>query len=98
MTINKELIKEELIKIANDLLINYSEPDFVENISIMRMGDETTFLGSLKVFDEKNLNPIKSELEKQLKSYGKLTIRDQKVVPCCAPKHFHISFNISITD
>ena len=23
MTINKELIKEELIKIANDLLINY---------------------------------------------------------------------------
>lgn len=96
MTINKGQIKKELIKISNDLLIKHSEPDFIEDISIMHMGDKTTFLGSLKVFDEKNLNSIKRDLEKQLRNYGSLTIRDQKVVPCCAPKHFHISFNISI--
>ena len=48
---DKDQIKKELIDISNDILTKYSEPDVVEDISVMNMSAKTVFLGSLKVFN-----------------------------------------------
>ena len=93
---DKETIKTELIDISNNLLAKYEEPDTVETISVMNMSAKTVFLGSLRVFNEDSVSKIKKDLEKEINSYGEISIRDEKVVPCCAPKYYHISFNISI--
>ena len=34
----------------------------------------------------------------QLKGYGELIVRDQRVTPCCSPSYIHVSFNITITN
>ena len=93
---DKEAIKKELVDESNNILAKYSEMEPVDSVSVMNMASKTVFLGSLRVYDENNVSKIKKDLKKQLKSFGDLTIRDQKVVPCCAPSYIHISFNISI--
>ncbi|MBE6499822.1 MAG: hypothetical protein E7Z80_04670 [Methanobrevibacter thaueri] len=94
---DKQVIKNELVDKSNNILAKYAEPDIVESISVMNMAAKTVFLGSLRVYNEDNVKNIKKDLEKQLRDYGELTIRDEKVIPCCAPRYIHISFNISIT-
>lgn len=95
---DKEAIKKELVDKSNNILAKHGEADTVDSISVMNMAAKTVFLGSLRVFDESNVSKIKNDLKNDLKDYGELTIRDQKVVPCCAPRHIHISFNISIAN
>ncbi|WP_458403242.1 hypothetical protein [Methanobrevibacter sp.] len=94
---DKEQIKTELVEKSNDILEKYGEMDRVESVSVMNMAAKTVFLGSLKVYNEENVSKIKRDLKKELKGYGELTIRDQRVVPCCAPRFVNISYNISIT-
>ena len=93
---DKEAIKQELIDKSNNVLTKYSEPDVVESVSIMNMADKTIFLGSLKIFNFEIVPNVLRDLEKELKGYGDLIIRDQRVTPCCSPSYIHISFNISI--
>ncbi len=93
---DKQTIKKELIDKSNDILVKYSEPDVVEDVSIMNMSAKTVFLGSLKVFNTEVIPNVLRDLEKNLKGYGQLVIRDQRVTPCCAPSYIHISFNITI--
>ena len=93
---DKETIKKELIDKSNDILVKYSEPDVVEDVSIMNMSAKTVFLGSLNVFNTEVIPNVLRDLEKDLKGYGQLVIRDQRVTPCCSPSYIHISFNISI--
>lgn len=93
---DKETIKKELADKSNAILEQYGEYEFVDAISVMNMASKTVFLGSLRVHNEDNVEKIKKDLKKQLKDYGELSIRDEKVVPCCAPKYVHISFNVSI--
>ena len=62
----------------------------------MNMAAKTVFLGSLRVYNDDVVSNIKKDLKKELTGYGDLTIRDEKVIPCCAPRYVHISFNISI--
>lgn len=95
---DKENFKKELIDISNNILDKYSEPDTVESISVMNMSDKTVFLGSLKVFNTDYVPNILNDLNKQLKGYGELTVRDQRVTPCCSPSYIHISFNITVTN
>ncbi|WP_407377022.1 hypothetical protein [Methanobrevibacter sp.] len=95
---DKDQIKTELVDKSNNILEKYDEMDKVDSISVMNMAAKTVFLGSLKVYNEENVSGIKKDLEKELKKYGELSIRDQKVVPCCAPRFIHISYNISITN
>ena len=95
---DKENFKKELIDISNNILDKYSEPDAVESISVMNMSDKTVFLGSLKVFNTDYVPNILNDLNKQLKGYGELTVRDQRVTPCCSPSYIHISFNITVTN
>jgi hypothetical protein len=94
---DKEQIKKELLEGSNDILTKYGEYELVDGISVMNMASKTVFLGSLRVHNEDNVENIKRDLKKQFNNYGDLTIRDQKVVPCCAPNYIHISFNVSIT-
>ncbi|MBQ1781314.1 MAG: hypothetical protein II426_01685 [Methanobrevibacter sp.] len=92
---DKPTIKKELIDKSNNILAKYAEPDIVESVSIMNMSDKTVFLGSLRVYNDENVNKIKKDLSDELKGYGEFTIRDQKVIPCCSPSYIHISFNIT---
>jgi predicted KAP-like P-loop ATPase len=93
---DKDQIKTELISKSNDILTKYSEPDTVEDISIMNMSSKTVFLGSLKVFNTEIVPNVIKDLNKQLKGYGELIVRDQRVTPCCSPSYIHISFNVTI--
>ena len=52
----------------------------------------------MRVFDERNVGEVKKAVESKFKKYGKLTLRDEKVVPCCSANYIHISFNISINN
>jgi len=96
MPIDKEKIKAELVDGSNAILAKYNEMDVIDSVSVMNMAAKTVFLGSLRVYNEGVVSNIKKDIQKEFKSYGDLAIRDEKVVPCCAPSYIHISFNISI--
>ena len=74
---DKENIKKELIDKSNNILEKYSEPDVVESVSVMNMAAKTIFLGSLKVYNTEVIPNIIRDLEKDLKRYGELVVRDQ---------------------
>ena len=93
---DKEQIKRELVDISNKILEKYAEMDVVETISVMNMAAKTIFLGSLKVYNNEVIPNVMRDLEKELKGYGDLVVRDQKVTPCCSPSYTHISFNITV--
>ena len=95
---DKEQIKKELVDKSNRILDKYSEMDVVENVSVMNMASKTVFLGSLKVFNYEVIPNIMRDLEKELKGYGELVVRDQRVTPCCSPSYTHISFNVTISN
>lgn len=95
---DKEQIKAELVDKSNNILAKYAEMDIVESVSVMNMSAKTVFLGSLRVYNEDVVSDIKKDLQKELKGYGDLSIRDERVVPCCAPNYVHIAFNISISN
>lgn len=95
---DKETIKKELVEISNKILMKYEERDVVETISVMNMASKTVFLGSLKVFNYEVIPNVMRDLEKDLKGYGQLVVRDQKVTPCCSPSYTHISFNVTISN
>ncbi|WP_296882861.1 hypothetical protein [uncultured Methanobrevibacter sp.] len=95
---DKEHIKSELMDKSNNILAKYDEMDVVENVSVMNMAVKTVFLGSLKVYRTEVIPNIMRDLEKELKGYGQLVIRDQRVTPCCSPSYTHISFNITISN
>jgi hypothetical protein len=95
---DKEAIKKELVDKSNNILVKYNELDVVEDISVMNMASKTVFLGSIKVFNTEVIPNIIRDLEKDLKGYGQLVVRDQKVTPCCSPSYTHISFNVTIAN
>ncbi len=95
---DKEQIKKELIDKSNDILTKYSEPDIVESVSIMNMAAKTVFLGSLKVYNTEVVPNIIKDLNRDLKGYGQIIVRDQRVTPCCSPSYIHISFNVTISN
>ncbi len=95
---DKEQIKKELIDKSNDILQKYSEPDIVEDLSIMNMAAKTVFLGSIRVYNTEVVPNVMKDLNRDLKGYGQLTVRDQRVTPCCSPSYIHISFNVTVTN
>ena len=96
MDIDKQKIKEELVDVSNAILARYNEPYVVDSVSVMNAQGKTTFLGSLRVFDERNLSDILNDVESSLSKYGKLSVRDEKIIPCCSANYIHISFNITV--
>jgi len=96
MTLNKEKIKAELLDESNNILAYYDEPDIVERISVMNAANKTTFLGSLRIYDERKVSNIISDIKSKFSKYGKLYLRDERVVPCCSANYTHISFHITV--
>ena len=96
MPIDKEQIKKDLMDESNNILKEWNEPYVVDTISVMNAQGKTTFLGSLRVFDERNASDIMKEVKSNLAKYGKLTVKNKKVVPCCSARYTHISFNIVV--
>lgn len=98
LEMDKEQIKSELQDKSNKILEKYSEMDVVETISVMNMASKTIFLGSLKVYNTEVIPNIIRDLERDLKGYGELVVRDQRVTPCCSPSYTHISFNVTVSN
>ena len=96
MSIDKQQIKQDLIDQSNKILTRYGELESLDSVSIMNMSQKVVFLGSLRVLDERNVNNVKKDVVKEFSKYGDISIRDEKIIPCCAPRYFHISFNVSI--
>ena len=96
MPVDKEKIKQELVEGSNDIMAKYDEMDVMDSVSVMNMAAKTVFLGSLRVYNEDSVSGIKRDLEKQFRGIGKISVRDEKVVPCCAPSYIHVSFNVSV--
>ncbi|MBR6024189.1 MAG: hypothetical protein IK044_04395 [Methanobrevibacter sp.] len=96
MPIDKEQMKKDLMDESNTILKEWNEPFVVDTISVMNAQGKTTFLGSLRIFDERNVPAIMREVKSKFAKYGKLTVRDEKVVPCCSARYTHISFNIVV--
>lgn len=96
MPIDKEKIKAELVKESNNILSSYDEPYIVESISVMNAQGKTTFLGSLRIFDERNVSDVLKDVKSVFGKYGALSVRDERIVPCCSAKYTHISFNITV--
>ena len=90
---DKDQIKKELIDKSNDILQKYSEPDIVEDLSIMNMAAKTVFLGSLKVYNTEIVPNVIKDLNKDIVKDPSL---GEGVAPCCAPSYIHISFNVTI--
>ena len=95
---DKETIKKDLVDGSNNILKKYDERDVVDSVSVMNTSAKTIFLGSLRVYNEDVVSNIKKDLKKEFSHYGDFAVRDEKIVPCCAPNYIHISFNVSITN
>ncbi len=96
MPIDKQQIKQDLIDKSNNILTRYGELESLDSVSIMNTSQKVVFLGSLRVLDERNVVSIKKDVVKEFSQYGDISIRDEKIIPCCSPRYFHISFNVSI--
>ena len=93
---DKERIKKELVEKSNAVLAKHGENEILDSVSVMNMAAKTVFLGSLKVYNTAVVPNVMNDLKKELKGYGKLTLRDERITPCCAPSYIHISFNVSV--
>ena len=93
---DKDAIKKELIEGSNIILKRYDEDDTVKSISIMNTKDKVIFLGSLRVYNERNVKNIENALENSFEDYGKITIRSSKVTTCCSMPYIHVTFHINI--
>ena len=96
MAVDKAQMKKDLMDESNQILKEWNEPFVVDTISVMNAQGKTTFLGSLRIFDERNASDIMKEVESRLAKYGKLTVRDERIVPCCSARYTHISFNVVV--
>lgn len=62
----------------------------------MNSKDIVNFLGSLRVMVEDSVKKIISELNESFKEYENVSIRHNKVTPCCEAPYFHISFTVKV--
>lgn len=96
MDIPKDAIKNELRLGSNKILKKYDEPYIVEDIAVLNTNYNINFLVNLRVFNSDIVKKVEKELDETFKEYGKLKVRSQQVTPCCSPKYYHISFNVTI--
>lgn len=96
MAIPKDVIKNELLHGSNDILKKYNEPYEVDDIAILNTSQNINFLGNLRIYNEDIVKKVEKEINTSFKEYGELKVRSRRVVPCCAPEYYHISFNITV--
>ena len=84
-TINELLKKDEILH----------ETD--KKLTVLNLSDKTSYLGSIRVYDEKKLSKFERDLKKRLSRYKNMSLRSQFVVSCCQAPHTIISFKIDIS-
>ena len=86
MEITKEKrdeLKEEIKDKLNEILENNELPYRVDGISVMNTSAKMSFLGNVRVHDPNKVKKVYKEVEALVNSYGKTTINQRDVVPCC---------------
>lgn len=97
MEMNKERrdeLKEELKNKLNEILEDNNLPYRVDGISVMNTSAKMSFLGNVRVHDPNKVKKVYNEVEKLLNSYGKTTINQKEVIPCCELPFTYINFHI----
>ena len=72
MPVDKEKMKQDLMDESNSILKEWNEPFVVDTISVMNSQGKITFLGSLRIFDERNASDIIKEVKSK---FAKFTIQ-----------------------
>ncbi|MCL2116589.1 MAG: hypothetical protein FWH29_10270 [Methanobrevibacter sp.] len=87
--VNNDLEAKKIIEAINELLKHdeiLHETD--EKLTILSLNDKTSYLGSIKVYDENKLPKFEKNLKEKLNRYENKSLRSQNVVSCCqAPLH-----------
>lgn len=92
--IDKDEIVDEIIDITNDILEKYDEDFRVDDIFVSNNNKGYNFLGSIKVDNKNNLDPISKDLEEQLKKFGQIHFKYRLVKTCCDVPFDYINFDI----
>jgi len=95
--VNNDLEAKKIIETINQLLKHdeiLHETD--EKLTILSLNDKTSYLGSIKVYDENKLPKFEKNLKEKLNRYKNKSLRSQNVVSCCQAPHTNISFKIDI--
>jgi len=88
----------ELVETINDLL----KKDEIlhgtdKKLTVLNLSDKTSYLGSIRIYDEKKLSKFEKDLKESLSRYKNKSISSQFVVSCCQAPHTNISFKIDIS-
>lgn len=97
MEIKKEKrdeLKEEIKDKLNEILDKNELPYRVDGISVMNTSTKMSFLGNVRVHDPNKVKKVYKEVETLVNSYGKTTINQRDVVPCCEAPFTYINFHI----
>lgn len=97
MEIKKEKrdeLKEEIKDKLNEILEKNELPYRVDGISVMNTSTKMSFLGNVRVHDPNKVKKVYKEVEALVNSYGKTTINQRDVVPCCEAPFTYINFHI----
>ncbi|MCL2156882.1 MAG: hypothetical protein FWH54_02540 [Methanobrevibacter sp.] len=95
--VHNDLAGKEIIESMNNLLKNdeiLHETD--EKLTILNLSDKKSYLGSIKVYDEKKIPKFEKDLRKLLNRFENKSLRFQNVVSCCQAPYTNISFKIDI--
>ena len=90
----RESLKEEIKDKLNEILENNELPYRVDGISVMNTSAKMSFLGNVRVHDPNKVKKVYKEVEALVNSYGKTTINQRDVVPCCETPFTYINFHI----
>lgn len=97
MEIKKEKrdeLKEEIKDKLNEILDKNELPYRVDGISVMNTSTKMSLLGNVRVHDPNKVKKVYKEVETLVNSYGKTTINQRDVVPCCEAPFTYINFHI----
>ncbi|WP_409199503.1 hypothetical protein [Methanobrevibacter sp. DSM 116169] len=92
--LDKNETKEEIIKIAKEILKKNNEPYDFDSVAVLNTNKGVSFIGSLRIYNDELVNSISKDLETNLNKFGKFTINNQRVTPCCEAPFHNISFEL----
>jgi hypothetical protein len=93
----KTNLKVELIARINEILDKNALQE-IDNLTMINSSKITSYLGSIKIFDENKLEIIKSDIGSLFNEYGNYSLRTEEVISCCKPPYKNISFKVDIID
>ncbi|MDR0913143.1 MAG: hypothetical protein LBM96_11180 [Methanobrevibacter sp.] len=93
-TITMEKIKENILKDINNTLKDY--PHSIDGITAISFSKNKSYIGNVKFLEMNKVDEACKLLEPVLNIYGKVALRTQEVVSCCAPTYMMIGIKIDV--